>query len=82
VRVGSGGLPQHPSFFWRRRPVAITSAQSYAKQIEREGEWISDPPALYTQTVQRLLAEHGTNYVAHLLAFALRDLDRLQGKAS
>jgi hypothetical protein len=61
--------------------VAITSAQSYVNQIERQGERISDPPALYMQTVQRLLAEHGPNYLARLLAFALRDLDRLQGKA-
>ena len=61
--------------------MAITSAQSYVNQIERQGEKISDPPPLYMQTVQRLVAEHDVNYVAHLLAFALRDLDRLQGKA-
>jgi hypothetical protein len=60
--------------------MAITSAQSYVNQIERQGERISDPPALYMQTVHRLLAEHGPNYLARLLAFALRDLDRLQGK--
>jgi hypothetical protein len=60
--------------------MAITSAQSYVNQIERQGERISDSPALYMQTVQRLLAEHGPNYLARLLAFALRDLDRLQGK--
>jgi hypothetical protein len=60
--------------------MAITSAQAYLNQIERQGERISDPPALYNATVQRLLAEHGPNYVARLLAFALRDLDRLQGE--
>jgi hypothetical protein len=60
--------------------MAITSAQSYLNQIERQGERISDPPAPYNATVQRLLAEHGPNYVARLLAFALRDLDRLQGE--
>jgi hypothetical protein len=61
--------------------VAITSAQSYVNQIERQGDRISDPPELYMQTVQRHLVGHDPSYVAHLLAFALRDLDRLQGKA-
>jgi hypothetical protein len=61
--------------------MAITTAQGYVNQLERQGDKISDPPALYMQTVQRLLAEHGPNYLAHLLAFALRDLDRLHGKA-
>jgi hypothetical protein len=61
--------------------MAITSAQSYVNQIERQGDRISDPPALYMQTVERLLAGHDASYVAHLLAFALRDLDRMQGKA-
>jgi hypothetical protein len=61
--------------------MAITTAQGYAKQIERQGERISDPPPLYMQTVQRFLAQHDVSYVARLLAFALRDLDRLQGKA-
>jgi hypothetical protein len=61
--------------------MAITTAQGYVNQIERGGEKISDPPTLYMQTVQRLRAEHGADYLAHLLAFALRDLDRQQGKA-
>ena len=46
--------------------MAITTAQGYVNQIEREGERISDPPALYVQTV-RSLAEDGPNYLAHLL---------------
>jgi hypothetical protein len=61
--------------------MAITTAQGYANQIERQGDKINDPPALYMQTVERLMAGHDASYVAHLLAFALRDLDRLQGKA-
>ena len=61
--------------------MAITSAQSYVKQIERQGDSISEPPELYMQTVERLMAEHDVSYVAHLLAFALRDLDKLQGKS-
>ena len=61
--------------------MAITSAQSYVNQIERKGERITDPPPLYMQTVQRLQAEHGPTYLARLLAFALRDLDLLQGQA-
>ena len=32
--------------------MAITTAQGYVNQIEREGERISDPPALYVQTVR------------------------------
>jgi hypothetical protein len=35
----------------------------------------------YRQTVERLLADRGVDHVACLLAYALRDLDKAQGKA-
>jgi hypothetical protein len=75
------GIPSGYVTLGKLKPTAITSAQSYANQIERQGDSVSDPPELYMQTVQRLLAEHGPDYLARLLAFALRDLDRLQGRA-
>ena len=60
--------------------MSITSAQSYEMRITRKGDKIADPPQPYWQTVERLLADRGVDYVAHLLAYALRDLDRAQGK--
>jgi hypothetical protein len=50
-------------------------------RIAREGERIADPPQPYWQTVERLLADKGVDHVARLLAYALRDLDKAQGKA-
>jgi hypothetical protein len=61
--------------------MSITSAQSYEMRISRSGDKISDPPQPYWQTVERLLADRGVDHVARLLAYALRDLDKAQGKA-
>src|SRR5215469_5410149 len=61
--------------------MSITSAQSYEMRIARKGDEISDPPQPYWQTVERLLADKGANHVACLLAYALNDLDKAQGKA-
>jgi hypothetical protein len=63
------------------KSMSITSAQSYEMQIARSGNNIGDPPQPYWQTVERLLADHGIDHVARLLAYALRDLDKAQGKA-
>jgi hypothetical protein len=61
--------------------MSITSAQSYEMRITRKGDTISDPPQPYWQTVDRLLADRGIDHVARLLAYALCDLDKAQGKA-
>jgi len=61
--------------------MSITSAQSYEMQIARTGYKIGDPPQPYWQTVERLLADRGVDHVARLLAYALRDLDKVHGKA-
>ena len=61
--------------------MSITSAQSYEMRISRSGGKISDPPQPYWQTVERLLTDRGVDHVACLLAYALRDLDKAQGKA-
>jgi hypothetical protein len=61
--------------------MSITSAQSYEMRIARSGEKMTDPPEPYRQTVARLLADRGGDHVARLLAYALRDLDQVQGKA-
>jgi len=61
--------------------MSITSAQSYEMRIARKGDEISDPPQPYWQTVERLLADKGATHVACLLAYALNDLDKAQGKA-
>ena len=61
--------------------VSITSAQSYEMRINRSGDKISDPPQPYWQTVERLMADRGADYVARLLAYSLRDLEKVQGKA-
>jgi glycogen synthase len=61
--------------------MSITSAQSYEMQITRKGDTIADPPQPYWQTVERLLADRGVDHVARLLAYALADLDKAQGKA-
>ena len=61
--------------------MSITSAQSYELRIAREGDRIADPPQPYWQTVERLVADRGVDHVARLLAYALRDLDKAQGKA-
>jgi hypothetical protein len=45
------------------------------------GDKIGNPPQPYWQTVERLLADHGVDHVARLLAYALRDLDKAQNKA-
>jgi len=50
-------------------------------RITRSGDRIGDPPEPYWQTVERLLADKGADHVARLLAYALRDLDKAQGKA-
>jgi len=50
-------------------------------RIARTGDKIADPPEPYRQTVERLLADRGVDHVAFLLAYALRDLDKAQGKA-
>ena len=50
-------------------------------RIARTGDKIGDPPEPYRQTVERLLADRGVDHVACLLAYALRDLDKAQGKA-
>jgi hypothetical protein len=50
-------------------------------RIARTGDKIGDPPEPYRQTVERLLADRGVDHVACLLAYALRDLDKVQGKA-
>jgi len=63
------------------RSMSITSAQGYEMRIAREGDRIADPPQPYWQTVERLLADRGVDHVARLLAYALRDLDKAQGKA-
>jgi hypothetical protein len=61
--------------------MSITSAQGYEMRIIRSGETIGNPPEPYWQTVERLLADRGADHVACLLAYALRDLDKAQGKA-
>ena len=61
--------------------MSITSAQGYEMRITRSGDRIDDPPEPYWQTVERLLADRGADHVARLLAYALRDLDKAQGKA-
>jgi hypothetical protein len=61
--------------------MSITSAQGYEMRISRSGDKISDPPQPYWQTVERLLADRGVDHVTRLLAYALRDLDKAQGKA-
>jgi hypothetical protein len=61
--------------------MSITSAQSYEMRIARTGDKIADPPVPYWQTIERLLADRGVDHVAFLLAYALRDLDKAQGKA-
>jgi len=61
--------------------MSITSAQSYEMRISRSGDKITDPPQPYWQTVERLLTDRGVDHVACLLAYALRDLDKAQGKA-
>jgi hypothetical protein len=61
--------------------MSITSAQSYEMRIARKGDKISDPPHPYWQTVERLLADRGGKHVACLLAYALNDLDKAEGKA-
>jgi hypothetical protein len=61
--------------------MSITSAQSYEMRISRKGDRISDPPEPYWQTVERLLADRGVDHAARLLAYALRDLDKAQGRA-
>jgi hypothetical protein len=61
--------------------MSITSAQSYEMRISRSSDKITDPPEPYWQTVERLLADRGVDHVARLLAYALRDLDKAQGKA-
>ena len=61
--------------------MSITSVQSYEMRIARSADKISDPPQPYWQTVELLLADRGVDHVARLLAYALRDLDRAQGKA-
>jgi len=61
--------------------MSITSAQSYEMRIARTGDKVGDPPQPYGQTVERLLADRGVDHVACLLAYALRDLDKVQGKA-
>jgi len=50
-------------------------------RIARTGDKIADPPEPYWQTVERLWADRGGDHVARLLAYALRDLDKAQGKA-
>jgi hypothetical protein len=61
--------------------MSITSAQGYEMRIARTGDEIGAPPEPYRQTVERLLADRGVDHVACLLAYALRDLDKAQGKA-
>jgi hypothetical protein len=61
--------------------MSITSAQSYEMRIARMGDKVGDPPQPYWQTVERLLADRGVDHVARLLAYALRDLDKTQGRA-
>jgi hypothetical protein len=60
--------------------MSITSAHGYEMRIIRSGDTIADLPEPYWQTVQRLLADRGATHVARLLAYALRDLDKAQGK--
>ena len=60
--------------------MSITSGQGYEMRITRSGT-IGEPPEPYWQTVERLLADKGADHVARLLAYALRDLDKAQGKA-
>jgi hypothetical protein len=61
--------------------MSITSAQSYEMRIARTGDKIDDPPEPYWKTVELLLSDRGGDHVARLLAYALRDLDKVQGKA-
>jgi hypothetical protein len=61
--------------------MSITSAQSYEMRLSRRCDGIDDPPEPYWQTVERLLADRGVDQVARLLAYALHDLDKAQGKA-
>jgi hypothetical protein len=42
---------------------------------------MTDPPEPYWQAGKRLFADKGGDHVARLLAYALRDLDKAQGKA-
>jgi hypothetical protein len=61
--------------------MSITSAKDTNCEIARMGDKIGDPPQPYWQTVERLLADRGADHVARFLAYALRDLDKAQGKA-
>ena len=56
--------------------MSITSAQGYEMRITRSGDRIGDPPEPYWQ-----IADKGADHVARLFAYALRDLDKAQGKA-
>ena len=60
--------------------MSITSAQSYEMRIARAGNKIADPPEPYWQTVERLFADRGRR-LGSLLAYALRGLDKAQGRA-
>ena len=61
--------------------MSFTSAQGYEMQLSRRCDRLDDPPEPYWQTVERLLADRGVDQIARLLAYALRDLDKAQGKA-
>ena len=61
--------------------MSITSAQGYELRLSRRCDGIDVPPEPYWQTVERLLADRGVDQIARLLAYALRDLDKAQGKA-
>jgi hypothetical protein len=50
-------------------------------RISRSDDKITGPPPPYWQTVERLLTDRGVDHVARLLAYALRDFDKAQGKA-
>jgi hypothetical protein len=73
------------SMFGSRKQVAcliqMGSLYEPKRKCARSGNNIGDPPQPYWQTVERLLADHGIDHVARLLAYALRDLDKAQGKA-
>jgi hypothetical protein len=61
--------------------MSITSAQGYELRLSRRCDGIDVPPEPYWQTVERLLADRGVDQIARLLAYALRDLDKAQGKS-
>jgi hypothetical protein len=68
TEVGS----QHPAYIRLGYPKLPRDPRRFDSRLK---------PQPYWQTVERLLADRGVDHVACLLAYALADLDKAQGKA-